>query len=101
MDSAIPIRLKIFAPKLKIYKPPVDKTIRPFDNPWHRMEWFLKHKPKPSKFKRGDTCIVIKKKDQLLGKKVTVLYASGDHIECGIGNKMIVYKQEDLKCSMD
>lgn len=92
MDSALSLR--IFRPKIQIYRADV---IRPLDNPWERFQWLRRHKPKPSKFKAGDICKIVKKGDPFKGKTGEVYYASGDHIEVLIGRYKLTYRQKDLK----
>jgi hypothetical protein len=89
------MRKSFFRPKIRLYTPPGDCVIKPSDNPLERFAWLTSHKAKPSKFKQGDVCIVTSGK--LKGRTVRVHYASGNHIECRLGNLQIVLKESDLR----
>src|SRR5690242_9693176 len=91
------MRRASFRPRVRLYAPPEQDVVRPFDDPWRRFHYLSNLKPQPSKFKEGDVCIVLKKDCKFYRHIAKVRFASGDHIECIVGRHMFVLKQRDLK----
>ena len=83
-------------PRIRLYRPPEDGVVRPFDDPWKRFEYLQNFPKKPSKFKQGDICKVVNKKSKFYGKLVRVTFASGDYIEGYVGNTGTAFKEKDL-----